>query len=181
MSAGKIAAGSIVVSALAAAGLMYYLQVYAFYDEVAFEKGNEIRMVPIASGVPEPILVEGIKGIDGEASPLKFRACFTTPMSLPMLTETYQMYQGQPEPNFAPGWFDCFDAAQIGADLEAGTALAFLSEPTKSYGIDRVVAVYDDGRAFAWHQINACGKAHYDGKDLPADCPAPPAAAEGSN
>ena len=38
---------------------------------------------------------------------------------------------------------------------ERGEALAFLSEPLKDYGMDRVVAVFPDGRAYAWHQLNA--------------------------
>jgi hypothetical protein len=30
-----------------------------------------------------------------------------------------------------------------------------LSEPEIHPGVDRVVAVFPDGRAFAWHQLNA--------------------------
>ena len=86
-----------------------------------------------------------------------------------------------PEPTIGPGWFDCYDAQKIGEALEAGEALAFLSEHLAHYGMDRVVAVFPDGRAFAWHQINECGKAFYDGRDLPAGCPTPPAAPQGSN
>ena len=70
-----------------------------------------------------------------------------------MLTETYALYDA-PTPLIAPGWFDCFDAMQIGAELEAGAAMAFLSEPDIHPGVDRVVAVFPDGRAFAWHQLN---------------------------
>ena len=44
--------------------------------------------------------------------------------------------------------------AAIGAALESGEALAFLSEPEIHPGVDRVVAVFPDGRAFAWHQLN---------------------------
>jgi hypothetical protein len=49
---------------------------------------------------------------------------------------------------------------------KAGEALAFLSEPNIHPGVDRVVAVFPDGRAFAWHQLNQ--------RDLPADCPPGP-------
>ena len=180
MSAGKLAAGAIVISALVAGVAMYYLQVYAFYDEVKFEPGNEIRLVPIASDTPEAIVANDVKGIDATSSPLRFRACFTTPLSQAMLTETYRMYD-VPEPTIGPSWFDCYDAQAIGEALERGEALAFLSEPLKDYGMDRVVAVFPDGRAYAWHQINSCGKAFYDGRDLPAGCPTPPSAPEGSN
>ncbi len=71
-----------------------------------------------------------------------------------MLTETYQVYEGA-TPLVAPGWFDCFDANRIGEALETGEAIAFLSEANISPGIDRVVAVFPDGEAFAWNQVNA--------------------------
>ena len=38
--------------------------------------------------------------------------------------------------------------------MERGEALAFLSQHDIASGVDRVVAVYPDGRAFAWHQLN---------------------------
>lgn len=177
MNAGKLAAGFIVVTAILAGAAMYWLQVYAFYDEVAFEPGNEIRLTSVASGLPEPILAENVTGIDADSSPLRFRACFTTPLSQAMLSETYQLYD-KPEPTIGPGWFDCYDAEAIGTALEAGEALAFLSEPLAAYGMDRVVAVFPDGRAYAWHQINACGTAFYAERDLPEGCPPAP---EGTN
>jgi hypothetical protein len=74
-----------------------------------------------------------------------------------MLTETYRSYD-QAEPLVAPSGFDCFDAAAIGRALETGEALAFLSEPDIHPGVDRVVAVFSDGRAYAWHQLNAAFK-----------------------
>lgn len=149
---GRIVGGGIVGIALIAGGLMYYLQVYAYYDRVSAEAVT-MQMVPLASGTPEPILVDGFQGIDATSSPLRFRGCFTTPMSLAMLTETYEIYDAA-EPLTAPGWFDCFDAGEIGAALEDGGAVAFLSTRDIADGIDRVIAVYPDGRAFAWHQLN---------------------------
>jgi hypothetical protein len=153
MNAGKLAAGSIVVIAAAAGIAMYWLQEYAFYHEASFRPGAEIMLTPIEGGQPEPILAEAVTGIDAESSPLRFRACFTTPMSQAMLTETYVAYD-KPEPLNAPSWFDCFDAAAIGAALEKGEALAFLSQAGIAPQIDRVVAVFPDGRAYAWHQIS---------------------------
>jgi DNA-binding transcriptional LysR family regulator len=152
---------------------MWWLQEYAFYKEVAFQPGEEIRLMPIVGEVPEAIVAENVEGIDADSSPLRFRACFTTPLTQAMLTETYRLYD-RPEPTVGPSWFGCYDAEAIGEALEAGEALAFLSEPLASYGMDRVVAVFPDGRAFAWHQINACGKAHYERRDLPQGCPTPP-------
>ncbi len=99
------------------------------------------------------ILTEGFSGVDADSSPLRFRGCFTTPLSLAILSETYKVYPDATPLN-APNWFDCFNAAQIGEDLETGNAVAFLSERDIEAGIDRVVAVYPDGRAYAWHQLN---------------------------
>ncbi len=156
MNAGRIAVAFIVLSALIGGAALWYTAERAFYAPVVFTPGAEIRLVPLAGDAPEPILVEGIEGTDAESSPIKFRACFTTPMSLAMLTETYRAYDGA-EPRIAPSAFPCFDAAEIGAALETGAALAFLSEPQIHPGIDRVVAVFADGRAYAWHQPAATG------------------------
>jgi Family of unknown function (DUF6446) len=153
VNVGRLAAGFLVVIGALGGVAMWYLQVYAYYEPVAFQPGEEIRLTPIVSDQPEPILAEGVTGIDSESSPIRFRACFTTPLSLAMLTETYVAYEGA-EPLIAPGWFDCFDAEAIGAALERGEALAFLSEAGIHKGVDRVVAVFPDGRAYAWHQLN---------------------------
>ena len=68
------------------------------------------------------------------------------------------MRQITTEPLTAPGWFDCFDAVAIGEALEKGEAIAFLSQANIHPGVDRVVAVFPDGRAFAWHQLNAASE-----------------------
>lgn len=154
---GKIAAGAIVISALIAGIAIYWLQVYAFYEEVAFTPGAEITLTAIESGQPEVILAENVRGIDADSSPLRFRACFTTPLTQAMLTETYQAYDGA-EPLVAPSWFDCFDAMEIGTALERGEALAFLSQSNVHADVDRVVAVFPDGRAYAWTQLNPAAK-----------------------
>jgi hypothetical protein len=154
---GKLVAGAIVLTGLVAGIAMYWLQVYAYYSPVAFTPGAEITLVSLTSNQPGPIAVRDIQGIDAQSSPLRFRACFTTPLSQAMLTETYRLYD-KPQPLNAPGWFDCFDAAAIGEALERGEALAFLSQSGVASGVDRVVAVFPDGRAYAWHQLNATDK-----------------------
>ena len=150
---GKIVAGGIVLTGLIAGIAMYWLQVYAYYSPVVFRPGAEITLVPIDGDVPEAIVVANIRGIDATSSPLRFRACFTTPLTQATLTETYKLYD-KPTPLTAPNWFDCFDADAIGEALESGDALAFLSQHDIAKGVDRVVAVFPDGRAFAWHQLN---------------------------
>ncbi|MCT8160940.1 DUF6446 family protein [Pseudoruegeria sp. SHC-113] len=150
---GKIAAGAIVATGLIAGGAMYYLQVYAFYERLGPEAGKDVTLVAAATEMPEAMEVAGFTGIDGTSSPLRYRGCFTTPTPPATLAETFLPYEGA-EPLNAPGWFDCFDAKRIGADLGSGAAQAFLSQREIADGVDRVVAVYEDGRAFAWHQLN---------------------------
>jgi hypothetical protein len=43
-----------------------------------------------------------------------------------------------------------------------------------SYGIDRIVAITEDGRGYVWHQINDCGEVVFDGEPAPENCPEPP-------
>jgi hypothetical protein len=150
---GTLVGGGIVVTALVAGAAIWWLQLYAFYEPASFTPGAEIRLTPIIGDAPEVILAEDVQGIDADSSPLRFRACFHTPLSQAMLTETYRVYD-EATPLVAPGWFDCFNAEEIGRAIETGEAIAFLSEPEIAPGVDRVVAVFSDGRAYAWHQLN---------------------------
>ncbi len=160
------------LTALIAGIALYYLQVYAYYDEIAPADAN-VQMVSLTGGDAELVAFDNFQAIDSNSSPLRYRACYDMPASLAMLTETYQIVDGA-EPRVAPGWFDCFDAEQIGADLQSGIAVGFLGQKDVKYGIDRIVAVYPDGRAYAWHQINACGEVVFDGNPAPEGCPPPP-------
>lgn len=169
MSLGKLMAGGIVVIALAGGALMYWLQVYAFYDRVEYRL-DQVQLTSLFSDTPEPLPARDFEGIDATSSPLRYRACFALDNSLAMLTETYVIYDAAVPLN-APTWFDCFDAAAIGAALASGEAIAFLGEKNALYGVDRVVAVMEDGRAFAWHQLNNCGKTAYDGTPVGEACP----------
>ena len=113
---GKIIGGFLVLSGVIAGAAMYYLQVYAFYDDVS-DTTATVELTTVAGGAPETILADNIDAIDADSSPLRFRACFETPMNQAMLTETYALYDGAVPLN-APGWFDCFDADAIGAILD---------------------------------------------------------------
>ncbi len=166
---GKILAAGIVATALIAGIALYYLQVHAFYEDVQAE-GEAVRLTALATGAPDLIVTDDFQGIDSGSSPLRYRACFTTPHSQAMLTGTFAPYEGA-VPLIAPAWFGCFNAQEIGAALEDGTALAFLGEKNRSYGFDRVVAVMPDGRGFVWHQINHCGEEVFNGKPAPEGCP----------
>ena len=170
---GRVAILGILMTAAVAGVAIYWLQVYAFYDELTADAEN-VQLTSVVTGVPEPVVFENYKGIDANSSPIRYRACFDLINSQAMLTEAYVIYDGA-EPLVAPGWFDCFDAADIGAALERGDAVAFLGVENIQYGIDRVVAVMPDGRAYTWEQINPCGEEVFDGNPAPEGCPpAPP-------
>lgn len=173
MNTTRFAILGIVMSALIAGIALYYLQVYAYYTEVTAEDAGGVELVSIHTGAPEPILFADFRAIDSDSSPLRYRACFTTANSLGLLTETYEIYD-EAVPLTAPAWFDCFDAKAVGAALETGEAVAFLSRENIRYGFDRVVAVFPDGRGVVWHQINACGEVVFDGNPAPEGCPPVP-------
>ena len=143
--------------AAAIAGLaLYYLQVYGYYHEVdAPDEG--VLLVSVNSNTSEPILTDNFRAIDADSSPIRYRACFETSLSLAMLTETY-VVSDEITPRNAPGWFHCFDAKAIAAEIEEGTALTFLGQKNINYGVDRIVAITSDGRGYVWHE--QIGRAH---------------------
>lgn len=167
---GKIVGIVILVSALIAGAALYYLQIYGFYDDVP---DAQVELVSLTTQEPEEIAADNLQAIDADSSPIRFRACFTHDLSLAMATETYEMTD-HTDPRNAPGWFECFDAAAIGAEIEAGTALTFLGAKNVHYGVDRIVALTDDGRGYIWHELNDCGEKSYDGTVIGETCPERP-------
>lgn len=170
---GKILVSSIFLASVIFGGAIYYLQVYAYYREVPAAELPPVELIALATGLPEAIEVSGVSAIDSDSSPLRFRSCFTLEDDAASLAETYQPYANA-DPLNAPGWFDCFNAREIGLALEAGQAKAYLSEPDFVYGFDRVIAVFPDGRGFVWPQLNPCGKEFFDTGTAPDGCPPAP-------
>jgi hypothetical protein len=130
--------GLIGFAVLFGAGL-WYAQEYAFY-----ERAEGVITVRI-DGVDVP--VEDYEGIDGTSSPLKLRGCFRVDPDF-----VVGPVSDDPAPTIAPRWFDCFDAAAIGAALERGQARAVIAQQDQP-GVFRIVAVFPDGRAYQWRQI----------------------------
>ncbi|WFE73909.1 DUF6446 family protein [Roseinatronobacter sp. S2] len=150
---------------LAGAG-MWYVQVYAFYDELPVQ--DSVQLTPVGALAAQDFAVANFRGIDADSSPIRYRACFDINVDTAALTPYTNA-----TPMFAPDWFDCFDAAQLTLALESGQAQAVMGVSNIRYGVDRVVALMD-GRGYAWQQINPCGTAHFDGDPVPAGCPPPP-------
>lgn len=168
---GRILAIILVAFGLVAGAAMYYLQIYAYYDRVALaaEGGDVTLRITTVDGTVEDLPATGFEGIDSFSSPIRFRGCFRTEAD-PVGFAPYP----DATPLIAPGWFDCFDAEDIGTALESGVAAAYLGEANVSYGIDRIIAIFPDGRAYAWHQINSCGEVVFDGDPPPPGCPPVP-------
>lgn len=164
---GKLIGLIILIGSLIGGIALYYLQVYGFYEPVV---EAEVQLVSVVSDMPEPIVINTFEAIDAESSPIRYRACFTTEMSLALLTETY-VGLDQATPRNAPHWFDCFNAEAIAAELDAGTALPFLGEKNVEFGVDRIVAITQDGRGYVWHELNDCGEKAYDGTIVGEECP----------
>lgn len=129
---------------------LWYFQTRAYYGKLPPEAVHlQLRR---ADGEALPLPVLELRAIDAGTSPLKFRACFMIAMEqyeIPMDVLNYE----HPVPLVAPGWFSCFDAGAIARDLAAGGAAAFLDTRGIAPGADRVLAIYPDGRGFAWHQL----------------------------
>lgn len=125
----------------------------AFADVNRNVRHIRLQMIRVNDGLPENIDAQNFTGIDAPTSPLKLRGCFTVVNSFGYLTETYEIYDDA-TPLKAPSWFDCFDYETLTDDIESGDAIAFLAGKDVANGIDRVVAVYGDGRAFVWQQLN---------------------------
>ena len=125
----------------------WYLTVHAYYDRLPAQ--DTVMLTPMGAAAAQAVPVRGFEGIDSASAPIRYRACFA-------LDADPAQFTPYPDaaPLIAPNWFDCFDAHAIGAALEEGRATAVLGQAHLHYGIDRVVAVFPDGRAFAWHQIN---------------------------
>lgn len=170
---GKFLAILLTVCALGGGALMYYQQVYAYYDEVTPNGKTDVEITPLDGSAPTPIAYADFRAIDASSSPIRYRACFSTTLSLAELSDSYQP-DTKAVPLTAPGWFKCFDAKEIGQAMENGDARAFLGRNNVTYGIDRIVAIHEDGRGWVWDQINHCGELVFDGQPAPADCPPPP-------
>jgi len=163
----------ILICAAVAGGALYYTQEYAFYETVTPKGADDVQMLSVVSLNPETIVYDNFQAIDANSSPIRYRACFTTSFSLAMLSETY-VGVVHATPRNAPDWFDCFDAEEIGVELEEGTALAFMGQKNIAYGVDRIIAITDDGRGYVWHDLNECGDKAYDGTAIGEACPPRP-------
>lgn len=123
---------------------LWYTQFYAFYQDLP-------RQPLTVMGQQYPVV--DWQGIDATSSPLKKRVCLSvTPETAQKIAdEHYELAGGTPL--VAPGWFECFDARRIAGDLEAHRAQLYMVHPGVFDGVDEYVALYPDGTAFIWRQL----------------------------
>jgi hypothetical protein len=156
---GKVVViGLFVVCLLGGVGI-WYTQTRAFWAPVEGAVSLAVDGAPLA--------VTEVEAIASTSSPLGFRACFrhaVDPAALP---------DPRPDavPTVPPGWFDCFDAGEIAGLMASGEAVAFTAYENAAYGVDRIVALAADGRGWAWHELNECGRKSYDGTAIGDACP----------
>lgn len=147
---GKIIGIAILGITAVFAGAQWWFQTRAYYEPVALGS----LPVALADGETIALQLSGAEAIDADTSPLRFRACLTVGPDVAARLVAQGVPAVDPTPLIAPDWFGCFDAAAIGAALQAGQAQAILSQTEVRPGADRIMAVYPDGRVFVWHQWN---------------------------
>lgn len=139
---GRIVAFFLVAFPLAFGAALYYSQYYAYYEKVSDVTSITVegRLVPVSD----------YEGIDARSSNLKMRGCFTVdPADFAGVTVAIDAVPLTP-----PNWFTCYDVGALTADINAGVATAYLARKNDRDGLDLIVAVYPDGRAFQWRQLN---------------------------
>jgi len=142
---GKLVAGGIVVVAIVFGTGMWYAQQRSFYDVV-----TGIERVQVDG---QDFAVTEYEGTDGTRSPLKLRGCFR------LADPAAAIAAGEPAPDAVPlttpDWITCFDEEAILADITAGRATPIMAGEDEGDGADLYMAIYPDGRAYAWRLANA--------------------------
>ena len=141
MSGRRLMIGLLAFTAVFAAALVWF-QFFAYY-----ERQRGVGALRVAG---ETVPIAGYDGIDAGSSPLKLRGCFRIdPAAVAALTPAPQA-----TPLTAPFWFRCFHAGRLTADLASGAARAYDIAADEPAGFDLMLAVYPDGRGYAWRQRN---------------------------
>jgi len=112
---------------------------------------HTINVTPNNGDAPEAMLIDGQPIVAFSTDAKFYYACFQTGMSFGLLTETYEI-SDDAMPAKPLGEMACYDQEQIAQDVASGEALSLVGQRNIIDGIDRIIAVYPDGRAFAWHQ-----------------------------
>ncbi|MEL6977756.1 MAG: DUF6446 family protein [Pseudomonadota bacterium] len=145
MKSGTVVGLAVAAATLIGGAAVYYLQAFEYY-----ERRDGLESVVIGG---EAFAVQGYRGLDHDALPLRLRGCFR--VSDPEAALAAGPAARRPEPFGAPSWFECWNAEALDEDLKAGRARAVSAEISGSgdFATERVVAIYPDGRAFQWRRL----------------------------
>tara|TARA_A100001011_G_C13782940_1_gene623897 strand:- start:84 stop:524 length:441 start_codon:yes stop_codon:yes gene_type:complete len=140
---GKFFVISLLIFTIGFSIALYYFQVFAFYT-----MANGLTSIEVFGRL---VTVQNYRGIDSVTSGLKLRGCFSVDI------DEFSQFQEleKATPLAAPFWFSCFDHKNIQEAIDSGNAKAFLVSENEKDGIDRVVAIYPNGNAFQWRQLNS--------------------------
>ncbi len=140
---GKFFVISLLIFTIGFSIALYYFQVFAFYT-----MANGLTSIEVFGRL---VTVQNYRGIDSVTSGLKLRGCFSVDI------DEFSQFQEleKATPLAAPFWFSCFDHKNIQEAIDSGNAKAFLVSENEKDGIDRVVAIYPNGSAFQWRQLNS--------------------------
>ncbi len=123
--------------------VLFYFQVFAFY-----ERADTISHIEVSGN---NIPVKNYKGIKSASSALKLRGCFKVDPSLFIGKPLAE----NPTPLAAPYWFKCFDHEYLHKQIIKGQPKVYLAKKNEYDGIDRLVLVFDNGKAYQWRQLNS--------------------------
>lgn len=140
---GKFFVISLLIFTIGFSIALYYFQVFAFYT-----KANGLTSIEVFGRL---VTVQNYRGIDSVTSGLKLRGCFS--VDIDEFSQLQELEKATPLA--APFWFSCFDHKNIQEAIDSGNAKAFLVSENEKDGIDRVVAIYPNGNAFQWRQLNS--------------------------
>ena len=111
----------------------------------------KIRLTPFTGDGAEAILLNSQPVASFTSDGKNYQSCFETASSLALLTETYMVAEDA-IPTEPIGALPCYDAKILASDIASGEAVAFMGEKNIVDGYDRLVAIYADGKGYAWHQ-----------------------------
>lgn len=138
-----LGAGILLIGTVFGVG-MWYSQQIGYYERVEGLTEVTINGTPFA--------VSGYEGVDGRTSPLKLRGCFL------LDDPAGAIAAGEPAPDAVtlttPSHVACFDAEGILADIRSGAATAIMAGLDEGDGADLYMAIYPDGRGYAWRLAN---------------------------
>ena len=112
---------------------------------------HQIKLTQISDNNPTLIAMDE-SPISAYSTDAKFyNSCFKVSENINDLLTNF-LASEDPLPSKPLGKMPCYNYNQLTEDVKAGLAYSFVGEKNIINGIDRIIAIYADGRAYAWHQ-----------------------------